>query len=153
MSACPAPAPQLLLPPAASRGAQRCAARPPRAGVALLTKSGSFHSGCAIESCAYNPSLPPLQTALVSAVADGVGAWWVPCAQPRCTVCSAHEDDEPQRTLRRDEIVEAVLFERPGAAVSQEAVTRLALSCIAPAARLTVLHVEDVLPPGERGAA
>lgn len=45
------------------------------AGVALLTKAGTFHAGGVLESAAYNPTLPPLQSALISAAADGVAKW------------------------------------------------------------------------------
>lgn len=47
------------------------------AGAAIITAGGEVYSGGYIESAAYNPSLPPLQTAIVDAVigAGGVGGW------------------------------------------------------------------------------
>lgn len=40
---------------------------------ALVTASGDVYCGGYVESAAYNPSLPPLQAALVEAVIGGVG--------------------------------------------------------------------------------
>eukprot|EP00250_Pteridium_aquilinum_P033110 c5209_g1_i1 orf=194-1309(+) len=60
-------------------------------GVALLTKKGKIFSGSYMESVAYNPSLPPLQAALVAFVARDGGSY--------------------------EDIVEAVLVEKEGAAV------------------------------------
>lgn len=60
-------------------------------GVALLTKNGKVFSGSYMESVAYNPSLPPLQAALVAFVAGDGGSY--------------------------EDIVEAVLVEREGAPV------------------------------------
>jgi cytidine deaminase len=40
-------------------------------GFAILMKDGRIHAGSYIESVAYNPSLPPLQAALVSLVQSG----------------------------------------------------------------------------------
>jgi cytidine deaminase len=37
-------------------------------GVAIAMKDGSIHKGAYIENAAFNPSLPPLQVALVSAI-------------------------------------------------------------------------------------
>lgn len=44
-------------------------------GVALLTKKGKIFSGSYMESVAYNPSLPPLQAALVAFVARDGGSY------------------------------------------------------------------------------
>jgi len=41
------------------------------AGLALVTHSGRVYSGGVIESCAYNPSLTPLQSACIAFVAAG----------------------------------------------------------------------------------
>lgn len=42
-----------------------------RAGIAVRSSSGRIFAGAAIENVAYNPGLPPLQAALVSAYAQG----------------------------------------------------------------------------------
>lgn len=42
------------------------------AGVAIVTAEGDVYSGGYVESAAYNPSLPPLQTAIIDAV---IGGW------------------------------------------------------------------------------
>ena len=42
------------------------------AGAALVTSTGAVYAGAYLESAAYNPSLPPLQTAIVDAVIDGM---------------------------------------------------------------------------------
>lgn len=41
-------------------------------GVALATGSGAVYGGRYVESAAYNPSLPPLQSALAAAVIGGL---------------------------------------------------------------------------------
>jgi cytidine deaminase len=41
-------------------------------GVALATASGAVYGGRYVESAAYNPSLPPLQSALAAAVIGGL---------------------------------------------------------------------------------
>jgi len=41
------------------------------AGIALQTEDGKIYTGSYLENAAFNPSLPPLQAALVSLVADG----------------------------------------------------------------------------------
>lgn len=87
-------------------------------GVALITDSGGVYSGGYIESCAYNPSLPPLQAAIVDAVVDHMP-------------CFTH-------------VREVVLVERAGAAILQERSVRHMLEDIAPDAKLTVLHAESV---------
>jgi cytidine deaminase len=46
------------------------------AGLAIVTQAGRVYSGGYVESAAYNPSLPPLQTAIVNAV---IGAWGLAC--------------------------------------------------------------------------
>lgn len=40
-------------------------------GVSLKTKQGKIYTGSYLENAAYNPSLPPLQAALVSLIVDG----------------------------------------------------------------------------------
>ncbi|PSC68243.1 cytidine deaminase 1 [Micractinium conductrix] len=86
------------------------------AGAAIVTGEGHVYSGGYIESAAYNPSLPPLQTAIVDAVIDGM-----PCYT---------------------EATEVVLVELAGGAVQHAPTTRVILEQIAPQARLTVLQAE-----------
>lgn len=45
------------------------------AGIALITASGLVVSGGVIESAAYNPTLPPLQAALVNGVIGGISSY------------------------------------------------------------------------------
>ncbi|BAU02993.1 cytidine deaminase 1-like [Vigna umbellata] len=75
-------------------------------GVALLDSKGTVHKGSYIESAAYNPSLGPLQAALVAFIVAGGGAY--------------------------DEIVAAVLVEKEGAIIKQEPTVRLVLHSISP---------------------
>lgn len=42
------------------------------AGAAIVTAAGEVYSGGYMESAAYNPSIPPLQTAIIDAVIDGM---------------------------------------------------------------------------------
>jgi cytidine deaminase len=78
-----------------------------QSGVAILTKDGSLFRGSYLENAAFNPSLSPLQAALVSFVAD----------------------------LRDySEISEVMLFEKLSAKISQEVMSREILSNIAPEA-------------------
>lgn len=42
------------------------------AGAAIITSDGDVYSGPYVESAAYNPSIPPLQTAIIDAVIDGM---------------------------------------------------------------------------------
>ncbi|TKY44511.1 Cytidine deaminase 1 [Spatholobus suberectus] len=75
-------------------------------GVALLDSKGNVYKGSYIESAAYNPSLGPLQAAVVAFVAGGGGEY--------------------------EEIVAAVLVEKEGAVIKQEHTVRLLLHSIAP---------------------
>lgn len=86
------------------------------AGVALRTAQGRVHSGGYVESAAYNPSMPPLQAALVHGMVDGLRDWV--------------------------QIVDAVLVELPDAKVQHAEVTKLVLQKIAPRSKLVVLHAE-----------
>ena len=45
--------------------------------MALLTDDGSIFSGGAIESCAYNPTINPLQAACILLAAKGI----TPCSE------------------------------------------------------------------------
>lgn len=86
------------------------------AGAAIVTDAGTVHSGGYIESAAYNPSMPPLQTAIIDAVIDGM-----PCY-----------------TGVRD----VVLVELSHGPVQHAQTTRVILEQIAPEARLVVLQAQ-----------
>jgi len=84
-----------------------------KSGVAIHTSDGKIYSGSCLENAAFNPSLSPLQAALVALVTD----------------------------LRRyDEIVEVVLVERSAAKISYERSARALLKNIAPDAQF---HLEN----------
>ncbi len=80
-------------------------------GVALRTADGTVFTGTYAENVAFNPSLSPLQSALIQMVAAG-----------------------------RDfgEVAEAVLVEAEDATISQLGATRFLLEHVAPAARFSV---------------
>lgn len=84
-------------------------------GVALRAASGRIYAGGYLESDAGNPSLPPLQTALIALVSAG----------------------EPYESIR-----EAVLVELAGARVRQAAMTRELLAWIAPGAPLKLVTAD-----------
>lgn len=77
-------------------------------GVAISTRSGRIYKGSYIENVAFNPSLPPLQTALVEMLVAG----------------------EEYAAISR-----VVLAERAHAKISQKSATGAVLSAIAPAVR------------------
>jgi cytidine deaminase len=81
-------------------------------GVAIDTRPGRTYKGAYIENAAYNPSLPPLQTALVALVLAG----------------------ESYSTIS-----EVVLVEAKGAPISQKSAAEAVLGAIAPAVKLRVL--------------
>jgi cytidine deaminase len=81
-------------------------------GVAIGVLSGRIYKGSYIENAAYNPSLPPLQTALVPLIFAGESYL---------------------------EISDVLLVEVEGAAISQKSVAVAVLGAIAPAAKLRVL--------------
>ena len=84
------------------------------AGVAIITEDAQVYSGGYIESAAYNPSMPPLQTAIIDAVIDGMSCYnWV---------------------------VDVVLVEMRGGPVQHAATTKVILEQIA----LTVLETESI---------
>ena len=91
------------------------------AGVALRLRGGRVVSGGSMESCAYNPGMLPLQSALVAAVVAGVHDW--------------------------DEIEAAVLAETRGPCQYASASHQL-LQTIAPGVTLRVVHCE---PAGDAG--
>ncbi len=82
-----------------------------KSGIALQTNDGRIYKGSYLETVAFNPSLSPLQVALVSFVADG---------------------------RSYDEISSVLLLEQEEAKISQEMVTREVLKQIAPQAELMV---------------
>ncbi|KAL5079879.1 hypothetical protein RYX36_008300 [Vicia faba] len=81
-------------------------------GVALLDSRGNVYKGSYMESAAYNPSLGPVQTAIIGFIASAGGTG----------------DD----VAEYGELVEAVLVEKDDAVVKQESTARLLLSSIAP---------------------
>ncbi|XP_059637034.1 cytidine deaminase 1-like [Cornus florida] len=83
-------------------------------GVALMDVEGMIYRGSYMESAAYNPSLGPVQAALVSYVASGGGGY--------------------------DRIVAGVLVEKKEAVVRQEDTARLLLKAVSPKCELQVFH-------------
>jgi cytidine deaminase len=83
------------------------------AGVAIRTTGGRIFQGCYIENVAFNPSLSPLQTALVQLISAG----------------QAYSD-----------ISAVTLVEMQGAKISQRAVTETVLGAIAPQVKLEVVR-------------
>ncbi len=82
-----------------------------KSGIAIQMSDGKIYTGSYLENAAFNPSLSPLQAAVVSLVAD----------------------------LRSyDEISEVVLVEEPESKISQEMPTRALLYSIAPQASFRV---------------
>lgn len=86
------------------------------AGAAIVTEAGEVYSGGYVESAAYNPSLPPLQTAIIDAVLDGM-----PCYTG---------------------VKHVVLVELEGGPVQHAPTARVVLEQIAPRAELTVLQAQ-----------
>jgi cytidine deaminase len=84
-------------------------------GVAIRTRSGRIFKGAYIENAAYNPSLPPLQTALVALILAGESY---------------------------SAISEIVLVETEGAPISQKSVAEAVLGAIAPGVKLQVVSAE-----------
>jgi len=85
-------------------------------GVAIRTGDGAIYSGSYLENAAFNPSLSPMQTALVALVAAG---------------------------RLYDEIQEVVLAENPSDKISQAANTNGILRSIAPRAMFRVECLKD----------
>ena len=82
------------------------------AGVAICTTGGRIFQGCYIENVAFNPSLSPLQTALVQLIMAGQAY---------------------------SEISAVTLVEVQGAKISQRAVTETVLAVLAPQRKLEVV--------------
>ncbi|PPR80264.1 hypothetical protein GOBAR_AA40456 [Gossypium barbadense] len=85
-------------------------------GVALIDVEGKIYKGSYMESAAYNPSLPPVQAAIVAYVATGGGGGY-------------------------ERIVRAVLVEKSDAVIKQEHTARLLLQCISPKCEVKVFSV------------
>jgi len=83
-------------------------------GVALMDCEGKVYRGSYMESAAYNPSIGPVQAALVAFVMGGREGY--------------------------DRIVAAVLVEKQGAKARQEQTARLLLKEISPKCELKVFH-------------
>jgi len=90
-------------------------------GVALLAKDGAIYCGGCIESCAYNPSISPLQVAVIALIIKGGDI---------------------------DSITHAVLVERennlPGF-ISQEVCSKAVLKGLAPKVQLQVVQMHAQL--------
>ncbi|PIN25134.1 Cytidine deaminase [Handroanthus impetiginosus] len=86
-------------------------------GVALMDCEGKVYGGSYVESAAYNPSLGPLQAALVAYVARGGGDY--------------------------ERIVSAVLVEKEVAKVKQEDTVRLLLKAVSPKCEFRVFHCQS----------
>jgi cytidine deaminase len=82
-------------------------------GVAIGARAGRTYNGGYIENAAYNPSLPPLQTALVALITAGASY---------------------------SAISEVVLVEVEGAPISQRSAAEAVLSAIAPTVKLRVVN-------------
>lgn len=78
-------------------------------GVALRLRDGTIHPGAYIENAAFNPSLAPLQVALIAVLMAG---------------------------KELDQIAEAVLVELEGAAISQTAAMEATMSAVRPGVRV-----------------
>jgi cytidine deaminase len=87
------------------------------AGAAIVTEEGVYAGGY-IESAAYNPSMLPLQSAIIDAVIDGM-----PCYS---------------------EVRAALLVEVEGGAVRHQSAMAVNLSAIAPQAQFYTLEVRRV---------
>jgi len=84
-------------------------------GVAIRSSSGRIYKGSYIENAAYNPSLAPLQTALVALILAGESY---------------------------SAISEVVLVEVGGAPISQRSTAEAALCAVAPAVKLQVVRAK-----------
>ncbi|KAJ4958000.1 hypothetical protein NE237_025111 [Protea cynaroides] len=87
-------------------------------GVALMDAKGRIYKGSYMESAAYNPSMGPVQAALVAYVAASGGGGF-------------------------DKIVAAVLVEKEGALVVQDGTARLLLQSISPKCDFHVFRCRD----------
>ncbi|KAL8137250.1 hypothetical protein V2J09_003251 [Rumex salicifolius] len=90
-------------------------------GVALMDVDGKIYKGSYMESAAYNPSMPPVQAAIVAFV-----------------VAEAAEGGRGY-----DRIAAAALVEKEGAMVTQEETVRLFFKAVAPNCQFHVFHCND----------
>lgn len=88
-----------------------------KSGIAIRVKDGEIYTGSYLENVAFNPSISPLQSALILLVADG---------KDYC------------------EISEAILVEKQSSKISQEAVSRELLRNIAPKAIFNIKKLEHL---------
>lgn len=86
-------------------------------GVALMDCEGNVYKGSSVESAAYNPSLGPVQAALVAYVARGGGDY--------------------------ERIVAAALVEKKSAKVRQADTARLLLKAISPKCEFRVYYCQS----------
>ena len=111
------------------------------AGVSVITGSGAIYSGGYIESAAYNPSLPPLQMAIIEGVTDGMPHYTevsLSAQSPLSAVCKL---TSPALLLQ---VTEVVLAEKKDVQVQHADSTRTLLRQIAGEhARLTILTVQS----------
>ncbi|KAK3165258.1 hypothetical protein QOZ80_1AG0030950 [Eleusine coracana subsp. coracana] len=96
---------------AAARGSHAPYSECP-SGFAVADGDGRIYAGGCLESAAYNPTLGPVQTAIIAMVAAGGGPV--------------------------EDVVAAALVEKEGAAVAQEAMARIFLDAVAPRASFHV---------------
>ncbi len=87
-----------------------------RSGIAIATRPGRIHQGSYIENVAFNPSLPPLETALVQMIVAG--------------------DDYGV-------ISRVVLVEVNGAKITQRSVTEAALGAVSAGVKLEAVTVAE----------
>lgn len=90
------------------------------AGVAIRTTGGRIFQGCYIENVAFNPSLSPLQTAVVQLIAAG---------------------------QTYSGISAVTLVEVQGSTISQRAVTEIVLAALDPQIKLEVVLGKRLSPP------
>ena len=106
------------------------------AGVALVTEAGehrtaAIHAGGSAESAAFNPSISPLQAALVAALADGALSRGLSWGQA---------------------LKQCVLVQPYRGAVSHVDTVAGVLRAIAPGCQLTLLYIEDCRTPTAESA-
>eukprot|EP00889_Picochlorum_renovo_P007751 jgi/Picre1/34781/NNA_002247.t1 len=88
------------------------------ASASIVTDDGGVYAGGYIESAAYNPSMLPLQSAIIDAVIDGM-----PCYT---------------------KMTAAILLETEGGAVQHDRTMRVNVAQISPQADFFVLHVQNI---------
>ncbi|KAI3934263.1 hypothetical protein MKW98_009244 [Papaver atlanticum] len=87
-------------------------------GVALMDSAGKVYKGSYTESAAYNPSLGPVQSALIAYVSGGSSGGY-------------------------EKIVAGVLVEKKGAVIRQESTAKLLLEAISPKCDFHVFHCDS----------